>query len=187
MAWLSAGIAYAGWTLLRYARIDALLGRSDRTAASNGALTLLRVAILVVLASVIWVPIGVAVGLRPRLTAMIQPIAQFLAAFPANLLFPVAVFLILRFDLAPKIWLSPLMITGHAVVHPFQRHRGRQRLSERSSGGCSELSRPALALVARGHAARHLSLLSSPARSPPPAAPGMRASFRRSSVGDRPS
>ena len=41
-----------------------------------------------------------------------QPIAQFLAAFPANLLFPVAVFLIVRFQLAPKIWLSPLMILG---------------------------------------------------------------------------
>ncbi len=67
---------------------------------------------LIVLASLIWVPIGVAVGLRPNLTARVQPIAQFLAAFPANLLFPVAVFLIVRFDLAPKIWLSPLMILG---------------------------------------------------------------------------
>src|SRR5271166_4905695 len=62
--------------------------------------------------SAIWVPVGVAVGLRPKLTERIQPIAQFLAAFPANLLFPVAVFLIVRFDLAPKIWLSPLMILG---------------------------------------------------------------------------
>jgi NitT/TauT family transport system permease protein len=81
-------------------------------AAGNGALTLLRVAVLISLASAIWVPVGVAVGLRPKLTERIQPIAQFLAAFPANLLFPVAVFLIVRFDLAPKIWLSPLMILG---------------------------------------------------------------------------
>jgi NitT/TauT family transport system permease protein len=42
----------------------------------------------------------------------VQPIAQFLAAFPANLLFPVAVFLIVRFRLTPGIWLSPLMILG---------------------------------------------------------------------------
>jgi NitT/TauT family transport system permease protein len=83
-----------------------------KTAASNGALTLLRVAILIVIASAIWVPIGVFVGLRPKLTAIIQPIAQFLAAFPANLLFPVAVVLIVRFELAPKIWLTPLMILG---------------------------------------------------------------------------
>jgi NitT/TauT family transport system permease protein len=37
---------------------------------------------------------------------------QFLAAFPANLFFPVAVYLIVEFALSPKIWLSPLMILG---------------------------------------------------------------------------
>jgi len=41
-----------------------------------------------------------------------QPIAQFLAAFPANLLFPIAVFAIHRFALDPDIWLSPLMVLG---------------------------------------------------------------------------
>ncbi|HLY54899.1 MAG TPA: ABC transporter permease subunit [Stellaceae bacterium] len=68
--------------------------------------------VLIVLASVVWVPIGVAVGLRPKLTERVQPVAQFLAAFPANLLFPVAVFMIVRFRLAPGFWLSPLMILG---------------------------------------------------------------------------
>jgi NitT/TauT family transport system permease protein len=106
-----AAIAYVVWALLRYA--GSVLSLADlRIAASNGALTLLRVAVLIVIASMIWVPIGVFVGLRPNLTAIVQPIAQFLAAFPANLLFPVVVFLIVRFDLAPKIWLSPLMILG---------------------------------------------------------------------------
>jgi NitT/TauT family transport system permease protein len=108
---LICAIAYAGWILVRYAQ-SALSWEDLRTAASNGALTLLRVVILVALASLIWVPIGVAVGLRPKLREQIQPVAQFLAAFPANLFFPVAVFLILRFDLAPKIWLCPLMILG---------------------------------------------------------------------------
>lgn len=81
-------------------------------ATSNGAITLMRVAILIVIATLIWVPIGVAVGLNPVLAEKVQPFAQFLAAFPANLLFPVAVFLIARFELAPAIWLSPLMILG---------------------------------------------------------------------------
>lgn len=81
-------------------------------ATSNGAITLTRVAILIVIATLIWVPIGVAVGLNPVLAEKVQPFAQFLAAFPANLLFPVAVFLIARFELAPAIWLSPLMILG---------------------------------------------------------------------------
>jgi NitT/TauT family transport system permease protein len=39
-------------------------------------------------------------------------VAQFLAAFPANILFPLAVFLIVAFTLNPDIWLSPLMILG---------------------------------------------------------------------------
>jgi NitT/TauT family transport system permease protein len=104
-------LAYIGWALLP--GVGSILSWEDLgIAASNGALTLLRVAVLIVLASAIWVPIGVVVGLRPKLTEKIQPIAQFLAAFPANLLFPVAVFLLLRFDLPPKIWLTPLMILG---------------------------------------------------------------------------
>ena len=74
--------------------------------------TFLRVAVLIALASAVWTPIGIYVGLRPRLTAIVQPIAQFLAAFPANLLFPVAVSLIVAFQLNPDIWLSPLMILG---------------------------------------------------------------------------
>ena len=78
----------------------------------NGGLTLLRVAILIAIATLIWVPVGVAVGLRPGLAEKVQPVAQFLAAFPANLLYPIAVYLIVRFDLAPVIWLSPLMILG---------------------------------------------------------------------------
>jgi NitT/TauT family transport system permease protein len=77
-----------------------------------GLITLLRVAVLIVIASVIWVPIGVLIGLRPALAEKIQPLAQFLAAFPANLLFPVFVIVIVRFHLNPDIWLSPLIVLG---------------------------------------------------------------------------
>ncbi len=77
-----------------------------------GGATLLRVLVLIVLATLVWVPLGVLIGLRPRLAEKVQPAAQFLAAFPANLLFPVAVVAIVRFDLNPDVWLSPLMILG---------------------------------------------------------------------------
>jgi NitT/TauT family transport system permease protein len=77
-----------------------------------GTITMVRVILLIALASVIWTPIGVYVGMRPRLSLIVQPVAQFLAAFPANLLFPVAVFVILRFSLNPDIALSPLMVLG---------------------------------------------------------------------------
>ena len=108
---VALALAYVASRLLHFAHGS--LTRADLAAvASNAALTLLRVVLLVALASALWVPIGISVGLRPRLTAIVQPIAQFLAAFPANLLFPLAVFLIVRFGVAPRIWLSPLMILG---------------------------------------------------------------------------
>ena len=77
-----------------------------------GFITLLRVAVLIALATLIWVPIGVWVGLRPRAASIVQPIAQFLAAFPANLLFPIVVSGVVMLKLKPDIWLSPLMILG---------------------------------------------------------------------------
>jgi len=105
------GIGYTLWSLSQY--FEATISLSDLSdAARNGGLTLLRVAVLIAIATLIWVPIGVAVGLRPNLAEKVQPLAQFLAAFPANLLFPLAVYLIVRFHLSPTIWLSPLMILG---------------------------------------------------------------------------
>jgi NitT/TauT family transport system permease protein len=77
-----------------------------------GLITLLRVVVLIAISSVIWVPLGVLIGLRPALAEKIQPVAQFLAAFPANLLFPVFVIVIVRFHLNPDIWLSPLIVLG---------------------------------------------------------------------------
>ncbi|HUC64193.1 MAG TPA: ABC transporter permease subunit, partial [Stellaceae bacterium] len=77
-----------------------------------GAITLLRVIVLIALAALVWVPVGVWIGLRPRLARHVQPVIQFLAAFPANLFFPVAVFLIVTYHLNVEIWLSPLMILG---------------------------------------------------------------------------
>ena len=64
---------------------------SVKTVAILAFITLLRVIVLIALATLIWVPIGVWIGLRPRIAEKVQPLAQFLAAFPANLLFPIAV------------------------------------------------------------------------------------------------
>jgi len=77
-----------------------------------GLATLSRITVLIALATVVWVPIGIWVGTRPQFANVVQPVAQFLAAFPANVLFPVAVSLIVAFKLNPNIWLSPLMILG---------------------------------------------------------------------------
>ena len=74
--------------------------------------TFLRVVLLMALATVVWVPISVSIGLRPRLAEAVQPIAQFLAAFPVNLLFGAAVSLVLAYNLNPNIWLSFLIVFG---------------------------------------------------------------------------
>ena len=72
----------------------------------------MRVVVLMVLATLVWVPIGVWLGLRPLWARRAQPVAQFLAAFPANLLFPPFVLFIVHFHLKPDIWLTPLMVLG---------------------------------------------------------------------------
>jgi NitT/TauT family transport system permease protein len=77
-----------------------------------GLYTLARVMILIALASLFWVPVAVWIGLRPRYAQRVQAVAQFLAAFPVNLMFPVVVFLMVRYELNPNIWLSPLMVFG---------------------------------------------------------------------------
>jgi NitT/TauT family transport system permease protein len=75
-------------------------------------ITMVRVFVLIALASLIWVPIGIWVGMRPRVAEIVQPIAQFMAAFPANLLFPLAVYGIVVWKLNADVFLSPLMILG---------------------------------------------------------------------------
>ncbi|GKS83354.1 MULTISPECIES: ABC transporter permease subunit [unclassified Acidovorax] len=77
-----------------------------------GTYTLVRVVVLILLAAVVWVPVGVWIGMNPRWAGRLQAVAQFLAAFPANLMFPLAVVLIVRWHLDPNLWLAPLMVLG---------------------------------------------------------------------------
>ncbi len=77
-----------------------------------GLITALRVLIIVLISTIVWVPIGVWIGLRPRIAEIIQPIVQFLAAFPMNVLFPVVVLAIVKFHLNVEIWVTPLMLLG---------------------------------------------------------------------------
>jgi NitT/TauT family transport system permease protein len=108
---IAVSTGYAAYLAYRY--LSASLGPSDVLAAIGyGLITLARVVVLIALATLVWVPIGVWVGLRPKLAERVQPLAQFLAAFPANLAFPVFVSLIVHFGLNANIWLSPLMILG---------------------------------------------------------------------------
>lgn len=108
---VGTALILALWAVIQY--VTRTLNWSDlATVAGLAWLTMLRVLVLIALASLIWVPVGVWIGLRPRWAERLQPVAQFLAAFPANVLFPFAVITIVHWRLNPDIWLSPLMILG---------------------------------------------------------------------------
>jgi NitT/TauT family transport system permease protein len=113
-AWFVVLVTVLAWAVIRIVGFIStdLNWRDLWQALGLGLLTLTRVAVLMVLASLLWVPIGVWLGLRPVWARRAQPLAQFLAAFPANLLFPPVVLFIVYFHLNADIWLTPLMILG---------------------------------------------------------------------------
>jgi NitT/TauT family transport system permease protein len=108
---LAAGAAAALIEIALFVHAEVGLGETLHVILL-GLATLTRVIVLIALASLVWVPIGVWIGLRPRVAHRVQPVIQFLAAFPANLFFPIVVSAIVVLKLNPEIWLSPLMILG---------------------------------------------------------------------------
>ncbi|WP_175915999.1 MULTISPECIES: ABC transporter permease subunit [unclassified Burkholderia] len=102
---------YVAWRVVSFVSTGVTMSEVGHV-LTLGLITLLRVIVLIAIASVVWVPLGVLIGLRPALAEKIQPLAQFLAAFPANLLFPVFVIVIVHFHLNADIWLSPLIVLG---------------------------------------------------------------------------
>lgn len=64
-----------------------------------GGATLVRVLCVVAIASVVWVPIGTYIGMRPAFARRLRPVIQLGAAFPANLVFPLLVLLFVHMGL----------------------------------------------------------------------------------------
>ncbi|GBQ26729.1 ABC transporter permease subunit [Gluconacetobacter azotocaptans] len=103
--------AVAAWQVWQYVHATFPLAEIWHVIGLGG-LTLIRVIAMVLLASLIWVPAGVWLGLDATRARRTQFVAQFMAAFPANLFFPIFVVVIVHFHLASDIWLTPLMILG---------------------------------------------------------------------------
>jgi NitT/TauT family transport system permease protein len=53
-----------------------------------GLLTMGRVVLMTILATLIWTPIGVWIGSKPKIARLAQPLAQIAASFPVNMTFP---------------------------------------------------------------------------------------------------
>jgi NitT/TauT family transport system permease protein len=77
-----------------------------------GFFTFLRVAVVVAVASAIWVPVGVWIGFNPRVAQFMQPVIQVLASFPANFVFPFAIVVFLDIGLSLNYGSVLLMALG---------------------------------------------------------------------------
>lgn len=95
-----------------------------------GVITFTRVMVFLSIAIIIWVPIGIYIGLRPRLSAIISPIAQCLAAFPVNIVFPIVTIAISTYNLNPNIWLGLLLILGSQWYILFNVMAGASLISK---------------------------------------------------------
>jgi len=73
-----------------------------------GLLTLGRVLAVVALSSLVFLPLAVMIGLRPRLSTLLQPLILMLASIPANLLFPFFTLLFLFSGL--PMWIGSVIL-----------------------------------------------------------------------------
>lgn len=88
------GVAYAA---VRMAMMFAALSRPEMSGILLGAgATFLRVEGALVFASLWTIPVGVFIGLRPRVSVVLQPIAQIAASVPATAIFPILLMLLIR-------------------------------------------------------------------------------------------
>ncbi len=81
------GVVYGVFEALSYIHRSVGWGQFG-TAFGDGALTFLRVLVVLIVSTLIWVPIGVWIGMNPRVSRLAQPIVQVVASFPANFLYP---------------------------------------------------------------------------------------------------
>jgi len=108
IALAAAILAYCG---LRFILTEIDVGEILHTAGLALA-TFARVVLLVLLSSLIWVPVGVAMGFRPKLARLGQPVALFLASFPANFLFPFATAIFVKWAIPINLGSTLLMAFG---------------------------------------------------------------------------
>jgi NitT/TauT family transport system permease protein len=91
---LALAVAYEGVRMI--VSVSGLAGFEMGEIFRGAGITFLRVEFTLLLAALWTVPVGVYVGLRPRLAAIAQPIAQVAASVPATALFPIVLLVLIR-------------------------------------------------------------------------------------------
>jgi len=100
--WIARAIALAAFAGIAYAfvrmvvMLTSLKGSELHSILLGTGATFLRVELTLALAALWTVPVGVAIGLRPKLSAIAQPIAQIAASVPATALFPIILLALIR-------------------------------------------------------------------------------------------
>jgi NitT/TauT family transport system permease protein len=94
LAALLAGIAYESAKMVMM--LTHLTREELRSIFLGAGATLLRVAFTLFLAGLWTIPVGILIGLKPKLSAIAQPIAQVAASVPATALFPIILLLLIR-------------------------------------------------------------------------------------------
>ncbi|MDP4231415.1 MAG: ABC transporter permease subunit [Bacteroidota bacterium] len=115
-----------GWVIalgaaggILYAIVDAafLLSRglsgNDWSTIGIGTLaTFLRTTVAVALAALWTIPVGAMIGMNAKLSRRLQPLIQFMASFPAPMIFPLVLIVLTRFGVSIEIGAVLLMLLG---------------------------------------------------------------------------
>ena len=97
-----------------------------------GFATLGRVMLLLVVATLVWTPVGVAIGFNPKLARALQPVVQFLASFPSNFIFPFATLAFITFHVPINWGCIVLMALGAQWYILFNTIAGAAAFSART-------------------------------------------------------
>jgi NitT/TauT family transport system permease protein len=106
-------IGVAAWGALSAARVVGTLSWQQwRYVVECAGATFLRTGIALILAAAWTVPVGVAIGLNPRLARRVQPLVQITASVPATAVFPVLLLALLSLPGGLNIAAVALMLLG---------------------------------------------------------------------------
>ncbi len=161
-SWILAALGVAG-VLYAMARMGVMLTSLEpadlREIFWGAEATFLRIELTLVLAALWAIPAGVFIGLRPKFSAIAQPVAQIAASIPAPALFPIVLLLLIRVGGGLGIASIVLLLLGTQMVHPVQRHRRRKRDPFGPQGSVRDISREQDPALAQIDPARHFSVL----------------------------
>ena len=107
---LVAMVAWGAWSAARV--VAGLTGSEWRYVMLCAGATFLRTTVALVLAAAWTIPVGVAIGMNPRLARRLQPMVQIAASVPATAVFPVLLFALLALPGGLNMAAVALMLLG---------------------------------------------------------------------------